>query len=117
MAGYPLACAARLGLGGRAGHMREAGLPLVFVGDLSGGAPLGRRPGVVIRCLITGDPAMRCDPEEGDLVVIVSDLGADLHCRDCKSLAGADGVCPHSLYGGRGVCKDRIAVAALLALI
>ena len=120
MAGDPLGRGARPGFGGRSGHVREAGLPSELVRDVlvaTRGRPTRRRLRELIRLLIACCPAVCGDPANGHLVVPGENPDTDLHCRDGKTLAWAQGVGPHSVDGGGQVDEGRIVVAALLTLV
>ena len=104
--------------------MREAGLP-TFIGDLSGGALVGRGLGVPVDLLISWDRGVIIswgrgvgrDPSDGDLVVSGCYAGADLRGRDCEALPRAEGVRPDPVDGCHWIGEDGVPPAALLSFI
>ena len=65
----PLSSRAGPGLGGDSGHMRQAGLPPILIGDrVLGASPLGCGPSKIIRLLVAGELIVCRDPADHDFI-------------------------------------------------
>ena len=92
--------------------------PSVLVGALPSAAALAYSS--TLSLPVTGRGPVVCgDPAGDDLVVSAQDTaqGTNLHDGDGESPSRAHGAHSCSVYGGRGVHKNSVPVAALLSLV